>query len=61
VVADAEEPAAEAALAPGDGLVERLRLWLERRRGAEMLYVEMAPFEGDPQRLRAGVVTALPR
>jgi len=60
VIADAEEPVAEAALAAGDGRVERLRLWLEGRRGAETLYVEIAPQGADPELLGA-VVTALPR
>jgi hypothetical protein len=43
VIADAEERAAEAVLAAGDGPVERLRHWLDRRRGVELLYVEIAP------------------
>jgi len=43
VVAAAEEPAAEAALATADRPLERLRLWLDRRRGLDLLYVEIVP------------------
>jgi hypothetical protein len=61
VIADVEEATAESALAAGDGRIDRLRLWLERRRGGDTLYLEIAPAEGDPLPPGVGAVTALPR